>query len=184
MKSAAPLSARIRAARDRVRSATPRERVMLAALSTVGVLILLSVGIRLLRTAVTHSREVSSRVEKAGKLMEFAPGIDAALAARSAKLAGKRSSATDFLAAVDTLARESGLTAEAGTPRSVRTGGLTVHRLRLSLRAASLQKLMEFDDRLRLHGDGVAVERVIVESRSGNGELSAVYELATCQTGG
>lgn len=183
MKPLAPVSARLRAVRDRVRSATPRERLMLAALSTVGVLILLSVGLRCIRSAVTHSREVSTRVEKADKLMELAPRIDAALAGRSAKLAGKRFSATDFLAAVDTLARESGLNADASTPRSTRTGGLTVHRLRLSLRAPSLQKLMEFDDRLRLRGDGVSVERVTIESRSNTGELGAVYELAACQTG-
>lgn len=182
MSPLALLSARLRAARARVRSATPRERLMLAALSTVGVLILLSVGLRCIRSSTTHWREVTARGEKADGLLKLAPQIDAALAGRSAKLAGKRFSANDFLAAVDTLARESGLNADASTPRSTPTGGLTVHRLRLSLRAPSLQKLMEFDDRLRLRGEGVSVERVTVESRSGNGELGAVYELAACQT--
>ena len=106
--------------------------------------------------------------------------MDKALAEKSAKLAGRRMSASDLLAAVDTLARESGLNADSTTPRSDHSGGLTLLRAKVSLRAPSLQKLMDFDDRLRLRGDGLVVERVTIDARD-NGELSAVYELLSCQ---
>lgn len=165
----------------RLHAATPRERMMLAALCTVGVLILLSGGVRLLRAGLADYRDATAKLEKARLFVEGAPDIDAALAAKFARLAGKRLSASDLLAAVDTISRESGLNADASTPRTERSGGLTVLRLKVNLRAPTARKLMDFDDRLRLKGDGLLIERVNIDARSDSGELAATYEIATCQ---
>ena len=165
---------------ERIRTATPRERLMLAALGMLGVLILLSVGIRLVRTSVVSWREARESAEHADILRAGAPAVDAALAAKTARLAGKSVSASDLLDAVDSLARELGLKLDAGSPRAEKAGKLVVHRFRASLRAPSVQKLMEFDDRIRLNDRGIVVERIAVESRF-ESELSATYELAACQ---
>jgi hypothetical protein len=164
----------------RVRTATPRERLMLAALGFVGMLIMLSAGIRLTRTSLAAWRETKAAVAHAEVLLAAAPAVDAALTAKSARLAGKNISPSDLLAAVDTLARELGLNVDAGAPRAEKTGKLVVHRFRVGLRAPDIRKLMDFDDRLRLNDKGIIVERVTVEARA-ESELSAAYELAACQ---
>lgn len=178
------LARRIAALGARVRSATPRERTLLAALSAVGVLLLLSLGLRWTRTGVEERRALLVRTEEADRLLQNDPAVSGALDAKIADMAGKNRSAADILAAVDTLARESGLNAEVANPRSDRSGKLTLHRVKLTLRAPTLQKLMDFDDRLRLQGDGLVVERVTVESRSNGIELNAIYEIAACQPAG
>lgn len=165
---------------ERVRTATPRERLMLSALALVGTLILLSVGLRLTRTAVTKRNEVNLAGLRAAALLDGAPAIEKALADKAAKLAGKRIAPAELLAVVDNIAREGGLNFDAGAPRAEKTGKLTVYRFRVNLRAPSLQKLMEFDDSLRMNADGLIVERVSVDSRN-DAELAATYELAACQ---
>lgn len=165
----------------RVRRGTPRERVLLTALGVVGVLILLSVDLRLLRASVDGWRATSVRVAKADMIRANAPLIDRSLAERTHALTGRRLTAAELLAAVENTARESGLTADASTPRSERAGRLTLHRMRLTLQSPGVRQLMEFDDRLRLRGDGLAVERVTLESRNTGGEIAATYELVACQ---
>ncbi len=177
----APLTRLTGSLSGRIRSATPRERTLLAALSAVAVLLLLSAGIRLTRSELALRRELAERVESGERILASASATEPALNEKTARLAAKRRTASDMLAAIDSLARESGLNAEAANPRPERAGKLTIHRVRLSLRAPSLQKLMDFDDRLRLRGDGLVVERVTVESRTNGVELSAVYEIASCQ---
>lgn len=167
--------------KERVRSATPRERMMLAALATAFTLIVLSAGIKWLKLGLAERRALQGAEEAAHITLDNAPFVDAALKAKSEKLAGKRLSASDFFAAVEALARESGLTAEASTPKTDKSGGLTVFRMKVNVRAGSARKLMDFDDRLRLKGESYVVERVTIDSRPSSGELSAAYELATCQ---
>ena len=181
MSAFAPVKRRFAALRERIHTATPRERLMLAALSCVFLLIVISVGLKKCRTENKERKNLAQIGEGNQIALELAPATDAALKAKSEKLRGKRLSATDFLAAVDTLARESGLNAETSTPRTEKSRGLTIHRMKVNLRAASLRKLMDFDDRLRLKGDGYVVERVEINARSDSGELAATYELATCQ---
>lgn len=169
------------ALRERLHAATPRERMMLAALVTAALLIILSGGLKWLRRELAE-RATLKGVEESGRIaLEGAPATDAALKAKADKLKGRRISANEFFAAVDALARESGLNADAATPRTERSGGLTIHRMKVTLRAPSLRKLMDFDDRLRLKGDGYVVERVTIDARASSGELAAAYELATCQ---
>lgn len=176
-----PLARRASALATRIRTATPRERTLLAALAGVGVLILLSLGLRWTREGLGQRRALMVRVDEADRLGVAAPAVASAIDSKTAALAPRKRSASELVAAVETLARESGLNAELATPRADRAGRLTLHRLKLNLRAPSLEKLMEFDDRLRLRGDGLVVERVTLESRSSAGEISAAYEIASCQ---
>lgn len=175
------LIARWRALTDRVRRGTPRERILVTALGFVGVLILLSAGLRLLRSGIDGWRATSVHMAKAEMIRVNAPLIDQALTERTRTLTGRRMSAAELLAAVENTARESGLAAEASTPRTERAGRLTLHRMRLTLQAPGVRQLMEFDDRLRLRGDGLAVERVTLESRNTGAEIAATYELVACQ---
>lgn len=169
------------AVRDRVRRGTPRERVLLAALGLVGVLIALSVGMRLLRTAVSAWRACESRTIKADAVLAAAPLVERELAEKTGRLTVRRLTATELLATVEMIAREGGLAADAGTPRSEKAGRLLLHRVRLTLQAPGVRELMDFDDRLRRRGDGISVERVLLETRNTGGELSATYELIACQ---
>lgn len=182
MSAAKLLKTRWRSLAGRVHDASPRERVMLVLLGAMAVLIVLALGVKLLRIEVDRHRTLTLSEEKTARVLEMAPTIDASIEERSGRLGRKRFSTTDFFAAVDTLARESGLTSDASSPRSQTTAGLTIHRMRLTLRGATLEKLMDFDDRLRLRGDGIVIESVALESRS-RGEIGAVYELAVCQPG-
>ena len=130
-----PVTRRYAAALDRVRRATPRERLMLAGLAVVGALILVSSRHPVFerQASPTTWREVTpaARDRSAPPFSSRnAPQVGKALAEKSAKLAGRRMSASDLLAAVDTLARESGLNADSTTPRSDHSGGLTFHLLR------------------------------------------------------
>jgi hypothetical protein len=170
-----------RNANNRVRQGTPRERLLVAALALVGVLLVFSADVRLLRSGVAAWRDVSARTAKAEMLRANAPAIDLMLAEKSRQLTGRNRSAAEVLAAVDTLARECGLNAEAATPRTEKPGRLILHRVKLNLRAPSLRQLMDFDDRLHQRGDGIAVERVLLENRGDSTELAATYDLVACQ---
>ena len=59
------------------------------------------------------------------------------------------------------------------------SGKHTLHRIRLSLRADSLRKITDFDARLRT--TPIGVESLDIEARSDAGELSATYDLVSCQ---
>lgn len=167
--------------RERLHGATPRERMMLAGLLTVVLLLLLSGATKWLKFARGEGGMLTAAEESGRLTLERAPAVDAALKAKADKFQGKRISASNFFEAVDGFARESGLNADMSTPRADKSGGLTIYRMKVNLRAPSLRKLMDFDDRLRLKGQGYVVERVTVDARASTGELSAAYELATCQ---
>ena len=163
----------------RVRVATPRERLMLAALAAVGITLMFSVGLRLTRDNLVRWRELSARRERTELILTQAPDIDRLLAEKASSLAARRRTPAELLAELETLAREASLTASASTPVSKTSGKLTLHRIRLSLRADSLRKITDFDARLRT--TPIGVESLDIEARSDAGELSATYDLVSCQ---
>ena len=181
MSAAKILKTRWRSLAGRIHDASPRERMMLALLGVVFSLILLSAGIKLLRVELDRHRTLALSEEKTERLLRVAPDVDDSISERSARLGRKRFTSSEFFAAVDNLVRESGLASDASSPRSQKLGDLTLHRMRLTLRGATLEKLMDFDDRLYRRGEGIVVEGVTLESRSSRGEIGAVYELVVCQ---
>lgn len=165
---------------ERVRRATPRERTLLAGVALMGTLLLLSGGTRWLRAELTRKAELAVRVAQNESLQAQAPLIEAAVEAKRAKLSGKRVSGTEFLATIDTHARECMLNADTATPRTDTVKGITLHHARMTIRGAPIARVMEFDDRIRLRATGLAIERVVLDARS-PGELTAAYDIAACQ---
>lgn len=168
---------RLRAAmRGRLAVATPRERVMLAGLAGVGALLLLSLGARWLSSAVSEARLGAVAWDRRETLMACAGTVDADLRRRIAG-PGVRRTGADMLASLDAHARACGLVAEAGTPIIERHGRTEIHKVRLMLRGAPMEKLLMFDERLRDTGTGLCLDRLLLESRDAESGLSATYEI-------
>ena len=166
--------------RRRHAEATPRERTMLAGLAVVGALLSLSLGLRCLSAAVRERRTTALAWERREVLLACAAPVDEALR-RMAAGAGARRTGADLLASLDAHARACGLIAEAGNPSVQKHGRTEVHKVRFVLRAAPMEKLLMFDERLREAGSGVCLDRFALESRDTDGGLTATYEITLCR---
>lgn len=166
--------------RRRHGEATPRERMLLAGLAVVGSLLLLSAGTRCLMGALRELRMTGAIREKRESLLAGAASVDADLQ-RVIAGPGARRTGADLLAALDAGARACGLVAESGTPVVERHGRTEIHKVRLLLRSAPMEKLLTFDERLREAGAGLCLDRVLLESREAEAGLSATYEITLCR---
>ncbi len=164
---------------ERLRGATPRERVLLAGLAAVGAALIFTGGLRFTRNGLSARREASALAAKQEVLLADEPAVDEAL--RRSSGAGPGRTGAEVLAELDTLARAGGLACDSANPTVNRHGRVEIHRVRFSLRGATMEKLLAFDARLRASGEGMNVKRLTLESRDAGGGIAASYEVTVCR---
>lgn len=178
-KFSATLKKKFDAARSRPLNG--RERVLLLALiATALVIWALSLSSGFRRISAQNSA-TQNAIEQNEIILGTREIVETRLEKKAAELAkGSEISETDLLSAIGTLAAETGLKPESSRPTDKSRAPFDIVSVRITLRNAPLENLVEFDERISDEFPSVAVTEARFSPTSEDGmTLNATYEITS-----
>jgi type II secretory pathway component PulM len=160
-----------------------RERILIAALSWAVVLLWLVVFIRSYREHASQLRAALSEVRTQDSIIASTASIEENLAAARKRLdPAKTIGAMQLSSTVDTLSRNAGLMADIASPVRRDSSIFTVTSVRVSIRDASMDQLINFANSVRANSPYIAILGFkLSASQRDPHQLSAEFEIESIE---
>lgn len=169
--------------RARFLQRTLREQVLVAALLLVGALIWVDRVTGVLQSTRNAWAATSSDLATQQAWLDNQPAIEERSAKAIASLDRKRTlDSTRLVAAVTAEAEKAGLTVDIDQPRSQRTAQFAFNTVRVTSRKGGLAPIISFYQALAARAPYLALDEFALQAdRSGNGQLTATFEIAAVE---
>lgn len=154
-----------------------REQFLIVALLWVALSLWVSASLRSFGDLRQRWQSTRDILDAQALTLGLASGIDEELAAIYQTLdPAKTYNAAELAAKIDTLAREQGINYTARTPHTETQDIIYLHQLSLSIKDATLDKLLPFDHAIRAQTPYIALQKISLQANAANPtQLTATF---------